>query len=76
MIENKERYIYIEDKKIYMHKYIQIYVNYFIGSKERKKKSTCNPSPSSIFLASVMSGILSDIASGYPRVRMTWGLLS
>lgn len=38
--------------------------------------STCNPSPSSTFLASVISGILSAIDKGYPSVFMTLGLQS
>lgn len=33
--------------------------------------ATCSPSPSSIFLASVMSGILSATGTGYPSACMT-----
>ena len=33
--------------------------------------STCSPSPSSIFLASVISGILSVTGTGYPSACMT-----
>jgi hypothetical protein len=42
----------------------------------RDTEFTWRPSPNSIFLASVISGILSFMGRGYPRVSITFGLLS